>query len=119
MGTTTSTEVLSQSEPQNPVVEHGHFGVTVSTDKALAAVELSADEKIRQAYEQGKADASAEFQNVFSSVAAQVYENVQQELTAMQNRHIEESKELVSSSNRFFNCGDGFVFVSLTTFSSS
>jgi hypothetical protein len=66
-------------------------GVRVTGDAAFTDIE----DKLREAYEKGKAEAQAGFQGALEMVAAQVYENVQSQLSNIQKDSLEKSDKLV------------------------
>lgn len=67
---------------------------------------LTLEDKLKEAYEQGKQEGVSTFQSTLEVVAAQVYDNVHSQLSNIQKDSLDQSQQLVSSRRHlcFFFC---------------
>ena len=86
-----------------PVVEQQTgFNVIVTQDgKAIPKIEgaVSIEDKILQSFEAGKEQGFNSIHKSLDSVAAQVYDNIHEQLLGMQNQQLNKSEELVSNTS--------------------
>ena len=61
------------------------------------------EQKLQEAYSKGKADGISTIQHTLSEVASQTFDQINNQLTEMQTKHIEHSKQLVCIINLFEN----------------
>ena len=76
----------SQSQTSSSVIVQG--GATPANAAKYNSPELE------KAYQQGKLDSSAELQKTLENVAAQVYDNVHEQLRDLQSKQIDHTKNL-------------------------
>lgn len=85
-----------------PVVEQPTgFNVIVTQDgKVIPKIEgvVSVEDKILQSFEAGKQEGFSSIHKSLDSVAAQVYDNIHDQLLGMQNQQLKKSEDLVSNS---------------------
>lgn len=94
---TSKVETIPTKEP-NSELPAGHFGVSVSgglVEKGLL-LDSNVEEQISAAYRKGKEEGMASLESSLAVVAAQVYDNVQDQISSFQDKHLEQSEKLVS-----------------------
>jgi hypothetical protein len=78
----------TQSQANTSVITQGG-----STPAAANSMKYKSPE-LEQAYQQGKIDSSAEIQKTLENVAAQVYDNVHEQLRDLQAKQVDHTKNL-------------------------
>jgi len=78
----------SQSQTSSSAITQGGVAPAVANAAKYKSPELE------QAYQQGKIDSSADIQKTLESVAAQVYDNVHEQLKDLQNKQVDHTKNL-------------------------
>lgn len=100
-----STPITNGGPPKSSCsnLKPGHFGVSIAGDIIDKGLKLdeNVDELIKNAHQKGKDEGLAELKTMLSSVAAEVYENVNNQITEYQEKHVGYSKELVRYLQRF------------------
>jgi hypothetical protein len=93
MGASQSSEggvpIQGEVTPQQPV---GESGVRI-TGTAVQSLE----DRVKEAYEQGRMEGVQSFQSSLEIVAVQVYDNVQQQLAHIQQESLNKSESVVSN----------------------
>lgn len=92
MGAEQSTTTESDAAQ---ILEPGNF--TVQVTEAGEKPVTKADKVVSSDYDRGREDARAEMQAALETVAAQVYDNIRDEIASIQKKHIAASTELVIS----------------------
>ena len=107
--TPTSTGIPVESHSNHAAVS----GDAASGVRISGQAVLTLEDKLKEAYEQGKQDGVATFQSTLEVVAAQVYDNVHTQLASIQKDSVQQSQQLVSSSTvvRTSSCSGSLVIV--------
>jgi flagellar biosynthesis/type III secretory pathway protein FliH len=89
----------AQTIPTNirSVQRDPHFEPTESGVRITGGLVHDIEEKIQNAYNKGKEEASANFRSTFAEAAAQAYENLETKLNLIQEESLKTSTTLVRS----------------------
>lgn len=78
---------------------NGHFGISVSgqmIEKGIA-YDNALEQKLQDAYQKGKTEGISTIQHTLSEVASQTFDQINNQLSELQAKHIDHSKEMVSN----------------------
>lgn len=97
MGAQTSSvgPTIAIHAKSNPDEFKGGYRTTVANTDIATTDKVKEEDPISAAYERGKKEGMESVQQSLSIVAAQVYDNVNQQLLELQDKHATQSKELV------------------------
>jgi hypothetical protein len=89
--------------PSNSIesIPSNYYNVSVSGDLVSKGLEMNKniEAEMKKAYEQGKNEGLDSVKVTLAAVAAQVYDNVHEQISTFQSQHIEHSNKLVCASS--------------------
>ena len=86
-------------------------GTAAAAAPAVGGNDFSVEDRVKQAYAKGKGDGVASFQGELEKLAAEVYDNVHTQLSDIQQKSLNKSKQTVSRTLRMCTSKIGITYV--------